>query len=117
MLVLEDMPPPDPADPPRPIPRQPEPGADHDWRAEIAVHRWRNQPTPGWWEYADQIGTETLVLGGLRSHLPQQRLRDLAERLPNGTLHVGLDLDHAHPRGPAERVAHGRRALHLQFAK
>ena len=28
LLVLEEMPPPDPAKPPRPIPRQPEPDAD-----------------------------------------------------------------------------------------
>ena len=102
MLVLEDMPPPDPAEPRKPIPRQPEPGADHDWRAVIAVNRWRNQPSPGWWEHADRIGAETLVLGGLRSHLTQQRLRDLAQRLPNGR-YVSLDLDHAmHEERPGE---------------
>ena len=53
LLVLEEMPPPDPATPPKPIPRRPDPGADYDWRALIAVHRWRNAPPPGWWERAD----------------------------------------------------------------
>lgn len=92
-LVLEDMPPPDPAEPRRPVPRQPDPGADHDWRAVIAVNRWRNQPSPGWWEYAETISAETLVLGGEHSHLPQHRLRDLANRLQQGRF-VSLDLDH-----------------------
>lgn len=102
MMVLEDMPPPDPAEPRRPLPRQPEPGADHDWRAVIAVRRWRNQPPPGWWEHADAISTQTLVLGGLRSHLPQQRLRDLAQRLPEGR-YTSLDLDHRmHEQRPGE---------------
>ena len=93
MLVLEDMPPPDPAKPRRPIPRQPDPDADHDWRAVIAVNRWRNQPSPGWWEYASRIGVETLVLSGDRSHLPQHRQRDLANRLPHGHF-TSLALDH-----------------------
>jgi len=105
MLVLEEMPPPDPADPPRPIPRQPEPDADHDWRAVIAVHRWRNAPPPGWWDYADRIRTETLVLGGQRSHLRQHRLQDLARRLEHGRF-VSLDLDHdMHEDRPGEVLA------------
>ncbi len=110
MLVLEDMPPPDPAEPRRPIPRQPEPGADHDWRAVIAVNRWRNEPSPGWWDLADRIGAETLVLGGLRSHLPQQPLRDLAQRLPNGR-YVSLPLGHEMHEHASGRGADGRRAL------
>ena len=102
MLVLEEMPPPDPARPPRPIPRQPEPGADHDWRARIAVHRWRNQPSPAWWDHAEQIQAETLVLGGARSYLPQHRMQDLARRLPHGEF-VSLDLDHdMHEDRPGE---------------
>ena len=93
MLVLEEMPPPDPANPRRPIPRRADPHSDHDWRAVVAVNRWRNQPSPGWWEYADRISVETLVLSGDRSHLPQHRLRDLARRLPHGQF-ASLDLDH-----------------------
>jgi pimeloyl-ACP methyl ester carboxylesterase len=105
MLVLEEMPPPDPARPPRPIPRRPEPGTSHDWRAEIAVHRWRNQPTPGWWDYAERIQVETLVLGGARSYLPQHRLHDLSNRLPHGRF-ASLDLEHAmHEDRPGEVLA------------
>ena len=67
LLVLEEMPPPDPATPPKPIPRRPDPGAEYDWRALIAVHRWRNAPPPGWWERAAQIQARTLVLGAAHS--------------------------------------------------
>ena len=63
LLVLEEMPPPDPANPPKPIPRHSDPGASYDWRALIAMHRWRNAPPPGWWEFASNIQAKTLVLG------------------------------------------------------
>ena len=102
MLVLEDMPPPDPARPPRTLPRHPDPQGRYDWRAEIAVARWRNQPPAGWWEHAERIQAETLVLGADRSHLPQHRLRDLAHRLPRGEF-ASLDLEHAmHEDRPGE---------------
>jgi pimeloyl-ACP methyl ester carboxylesterase len=102
MLVLEEMPPPDPARPPRVFPRHPDRDGRYDWRAEIAVYRWRNQPPRGWWDYADTIQAETLVLGGERSYLPQNRLRDLAHRLPHGRF-ASLDLDHdMHEQRPGE---------------
>ena len=47
LLVLEEMLPPDPATPPKPIPRRPDPRADYDWRALVAVYRWRNATAPG----------------------------------------------------------------------
>jgi pimeloyl-ACP methyl ester carboxylesterase len=102
MLVLEEMPPPDPARPPRVFPRHPDPAGAYDWRAEIAVYRWRNQPPRRWWDYADTIQAETLVLGGAQSYLPQNRLRDLANRLPHGRF-ASLDLDHdMHEQRPGE---------------
>ena len=102
MLVLEEMPPPDAAVPRRPVLSRPEPGTDHDWRASIAVNRWRNVDHPDWWAYADQIEAETLVLGGQRSHLPQDRLRELAERLPHGRFE-SFDLGHdLHGERPGE---------------
>ncbi len=82
LLVLEEIPPPVPADPPLPIPRQQEADDDHDWRAVIAVHRWRNAPPASWWELADRIQAKTLVLGGTSSHLPQEQMKRLAERIP-----------------------------------
>lgn len=102
LLVLEEMPPPDPANPPRPIPRNPEPGADYDWRAMIAVHRWRNAPPPVWWNYASQIQASTLVLGAARSTLSQDRLQELSRRIPRATF-ASMDCDHdGHEGRPSE---------------
>lgn len=101
MLVLSEMPPPDMAVPPRPIPRRAPRGAQHDWRAEIAVNRWRNLDHPDWWEMAGRVEVETLVLGGGRqSHLPQNRLQDLANRLPHGrfeSFELGHDMHQYRP--------------------
>ena len=106
LLVLEEMPPPDPANPPKPIPRKPEPGADYDWRALISVHRWRNAPPPIWWEYASQIQANTLVLGATNSHLAQDRLRELSERIPHGTF-ASMNCDHeGHEARPSEFLIH-----------
>ena len=102
LLVLEEMPPPDPAKPPRPIPRQPDPDADHDWRAVIAVRRWRNDPPKDWWDLAAQIPSKTLVIGGSKSYLPQPRLKELSQRMPNGTF-TSLDRGHViHEERPSE---------------
>jgi len=102
MLVLEEIPPPDAAVPPRPVPRRPRPGGSYDWRAELAVNRWRNADHPEWWGYAEQVGVESLVLGGRQSHLPQDRLQDLASRLPHGRFEA-FDLGHnLHEDRPGE---------------
>jgi pimeloyl-ACP methyl ester carboxylesterase len=106
LLVLEEMPPPDPANPPRPIPRQPEPNADYDWRAMIAVYRWRNTPPPHWWEFASQIQANTLVLGAAESSLPQDRMEELSRRIPHGTF-ASMNSDHeGHEERPSEFLMH-----------
>lgn len=94
LLVLEEIPPPDPASPPRPLPRTPDPEGETDWHAVIAVRRWRNAPPPVWWDYADQITSKTLVLGGSRSDLPQDRMAELARRIRNGTF-TSVDQGHS----------------------
>ena len=106
LLVLEEMPPPDPATPPKPIPRRPVREADYDWRALIAVHRWRNAPPPGWWMRADQIQAQTLVLGATHSHLPQERMEELSRRIPHGTF-ATMNTDHGgHEDRPSEFLRH-----------
>jgi 3-oxoadipate enol-lactonase len=102
LLVLEEMPPPDPANPPKPIPRQPEPGEDYDWRALIAVHRWRNAPPPTWWELASRIQANTLVLGAAHSTLRQDRLQELSRRIPNASF-ATMNCNHdGHEARPSE---------------
>jgi pimeloyl-ACP methyl ester carboxylesterase len=102
LLVLEEMPPPDPLTPPKPIPRRPVRGADYDWRALIAVHRWRNAPPPGWWERADQIRAQTLVLGAAHSHLPQDRMGELSRRIPHATFATMNSNHGGHEDRPSE---------------
>lgn len=102
LLVLEEMPPPDPAKPPRSLPRQHEPGDDHDWRAVIAVHRWRNDPPREWWDMAEQISAETLVISGSQSYLSPQRIEELSRRLPHSRF-ASVDLGHVpHEERPSE---------------
>src|SRR5215218_10496878 len=75
LLVLEEMPPPDPANPPKEYPREPDPGAEYDWRAMIAVYRWRNAPPPVWWELASQIQANTLLLSAAQSDFAPDRVQ------------------------------------------
>jgi pimeloyl-ACP methyl ester carboxylesterase len=106
LLVLEEMPPPDPANPPKQLPREPDPDADYDWRAMIAVYRWRNAPPPGWWDLASQIQANTLVLGAAQSYLPQDRIEELSRRIPHGSF-ASMNCDHdGHEARPSEFLRH-----------
>jgi pimeloyl-ACP methyl ester carboxylesterase len=93
MLVLEEMPPPDAAVPPRPLPMHPDPAAYTDWRAVIAVRRWRNVAHPDWWRLANEISVPTLLLAGRRSDLDHARMRELASAVPHAR-YVETDLGH-----------------------
>jgi pimeloyl-ACP methyl ester carboxylesterase len=105
-LILEEMPPPDPANPPKPIPRKPEPAADYDWRALVAVYSWRNNPPPVWWDYASQIQANTLVLGAAESTLPQDRLQELSRRIPHSKF-ATMNCNHdGHEARPSELLRH-----------
>lgn len=104
-LVLEDMPPPVPADPPRRIPRGPQPGETCDWRALVELLTWRNDPDPSWWDLATHIRARTLVVGGSRSHIPQDDLAALTRLIPQGSF-VSLDATHTvHADRPGEFLA------------
>jgi pimeloyl-ACP methyl ester carboxylesterase len=106
LLVLEEMPPPDPVVPPFPYPRKPDPRDDYDWRSLIAVYRWRNAPPPGWWERAAQIQANTLVLGAANSDLPQDRLQELSRRIPHATF-ASMNSNHGgHEERPSEFLRH-----------
>ncbi len=85
MLVLEEINPPDPSDRPMGFPREPYDDDHVDWRAEIALARWRNNPPKGWAELAEKISSKTLVLGAADSPLPQPRIAELSRRIPNAT--------------------------------
>jgi len=105
VLVLEDMPPPIPADPPREIPLGPEPGETCDWRAVAQLRTWRNDPDPSWWDFATDIRARTLVVGGAESDMPQEKLAELSRRIPRGSF-TSLDTGHTvHAERPGEFLA------------
>jgi pimeloyl-ACP methyl ester carboxylesterase len=105
VLVLEDMPAPVPAVPPRDIPLGPLPGEPCDWRAVAQLRTWRNDPDPSWWDFAPGIRARTLVVGGSKSDLPQDRLAELARLIPRSTF-VTLDTTHTvHADRPGEFLA------------
>jgi len=80
--------------------------ADPDWRALIAVHRWRNAPPPSWWDLASQIQANTLVLGAANSTLRQDRLEELSRRIPHGTF-ASMNANHdGHEARPSEFLTH-----------
>ena len=92
----------DPADPPLDVPRRSRPGETHDWRAASEIQRWRNSPPSDWWQLSEQISCPTLIVGGTNSHIRQDRLAELARRIPNAryeSMDGGHDL---HARRPGE---------------
>ena len=102
LLVLEEMPPPDPANPPQPIPQRRDPSASYDWRAVIAVNRWRNAPPPDWWELASKLQANTLVLGAADSSLRQSRVEELSRHIPNATFATMNCTHDGHEERPSE---------------
>lgn len=116
LLVLEEMPPPDAAEPPRPLPLGPDPQEQTDWRAVIAMHRWRNADHPDWWEMAKTTEVDTLMLGGRASHLDQRRMRDFAAAMPH-TRFVATDQGHdIHTEQPSVFLRHVEPFL-VRYAK
>ena len=105
-LVLEDPPPPLPADPPRGMPERPEGQLDFDWAVVAALLPERNNPPEQWWEGLRKITARTLVLGGgPDSHIPQEGVAALAERIPHARLHT-IPAGHSiHENDPGEFLA------------
>ncbi|MCL6298013.1 alpha/beta fold hydrolase [Streptomyces kronopolitis] len=106
-LVLEEVAPPLPADPPQEVPARPAGPASFDWQAKIAVVAERNAPDPAWWEAAARVTVPTLVIaGGESSHVPQAQLAALAERLPDARLVTVEGAGHlVHEERPGEFLA------------
>jgi pimeloyl-ACP methyl ester carboxylesterase len=106
-LVLEDTGPPRRPEAPRPVPARPDdPPAGFDWPLVQAVFGQLNEPDPAWWDRAGRISVPTLVIaGGPDSHVPQDLLVELAERIPGGRL-VTIPAGHqVHRERPAEFIA------------
>ncbi|MFJ8109494.1 alpha/beta fold hydrolase [Streptomyces sp. NPDC096132] len=102
-LVLEDVPAPFPFDPPRPPTPRPDGELSFDWAMVPATDAQANRPDPVWWERMARIAAPTLVVsGGPASHVPQDRVTAVAERIPGARL-VTVDAGHlVHETRPQE---------------
>jgi ribosomal protein S18 acetylase RimI-like enzyme len=105
-LVLEEGPLPFPADPPRPVPQAPDGPTPYDWRVVPGIAVQRNAPPARHWDGLAEITAPTLIVaGGPRSHLRQDQLAQVAERIPDARL-ITIDGGHmVHDERPAEFLA------------
>ncbi|MER0478390.1 alpha/beta hydrolase [Streptomyces sp. Edi2] len=106
-LVLEEVPLPLPAEPPQEVPEQPAGPQSFDWYAKTAVVAERNAPDPAWWDAPAKVTAPTLVIGGGESsHIPQDHLARLAERMPDARLVTVEGAGHlVHEERPGEFLA------------
>ncbi|MEV5573885.1 alpha/beta hydrolase [Spirillospora sp. NPDC052269] len=82
-LILEDAPAPLPRK--RTVPTRPDGELSFDWEMVLAIRRQVDDPDPLWLELLGRITARSLVIGGgPRSHIPQDRIDELARRIPNG---------------------------------
>jgi 3-oxoadipate enol-lactonase len=80
-LILEDVPAPLPRKPS--VPTKPNRDLDFDWEMVLAIREQIDDPDPSWLERLSEITAETLVLGGgPRSHVRQDRVAEVARRIP-----------------------------------
>ncbi|MDH2424614.1 alpha/beta fold hydrolase [Sphaerisporangium sp. TRM90804] len=105
-LVLEDVGVPLPREPG--VPARPEGDLPFDWEMVLAVREQIDTPDPRWLERLGRITARTLVVaGGPASHIPQERVAELARRIPDGrlvTIPAGHLVHAAEPEAFAEAV-------------
>ncbi|MDJ1137135.1 alpha/beta fold hydrolase [Streptomyces iconiensis] len=91
-LVLEETGAMRPLDPPQEVSAEPPPDAPpFDWEVKVQWTRQRNEPDPRWWDRLSAISAPTLLIGGgASSHLPQEDLALMADRIPNAR-HITID--------------------------
>jgi 3-oxoadipate enol-lactonase len=106
-LILEDI----GAIEPRPSepPARPAGELPFDWAMVLAIRRQIDNPDPAWWDRLSQITAATLVIGGgPASHIPQDRVAELARRIPGARLET---IPAGHLIHAAEPAAFTRSAL------
>ncbi|WP_433744713.1 alpha/beta fold hydrolase [Falsibacillus pallidus] len=81
-LIVEDTPPPFP-DTPIEIPAKPPGPLPFDWPVLTSILRQLNEPDPEWWTRLKDISQPTLIIGGGASHIPQNKLKEVAELIPD----------------------------------
>ena len=82
-LVLEEPPPPLPADPPRDAGPRPDGPLDFDWRIQDQFSAERNDPPTHWLDDLQRISAPTLVIRGLDSHIARAQVVRLVAAIPD----------------------------------
>lgn len=80
-LIVEDTPPPFP-DKQVEIPAEPSVPLPFDWQVVPSILQQLNEPNPEWWARLNDIRVPTLIIGGANSHIPQDKLREVSELIP-----------------------------------
>lgn len=103
-LVVEDVSPPFPRH--REVPERPAGSLDFDWAVVPPIIGQVNDGDPEAWEGLAAIAAPTLLIGGGReSHIPQDKLEEVAARIPGCTL-VTIPAGHdVHTARPEEFAA------------
>jgi len=100
-LIVEDAPPPYPRD--RAIPDRPAGSLDFDWAVVPAIIAQVNAGDPAAWDCLGAITAPTLLIGGgPQSHIPQDKLMEVAARIPRCDLVTIPAGHHVHEARPSE---------------
>jgi pimeloyl-ACP methyl ester carboxylesterase len=92
-LIVEHTPPPF-SDIPMEVPSRPSVPLPFDWQVVPSILQQLNEPDPEWWARLTDIMMPTLVIGGGASHIPQNKLQEVSELIPNCELVTIEDAGH-----------------------
>ncbi|WP_159884522.1 alpha/beta fold hydrolase [Paenibacillus puerhi] len=92
-LIVEDTPPPFP-DKKLEAPSKPSDPLPFDWPVVPSILQQLNEPDPVWWSRLTDIIAPTLIIGGGASHIPQNKLHEVSELIPNCELVTIEDAGH-----------------------
>ena len=98
-LILEDI----GVITPRPAqtPDRPAGELPYDWAMVTAIRGQVDTPDPAWWDGLGRVSAATLIIGGgPASHIPQDRVAELARRIPGArleTIPAGHEVHAAEP--------------------
>jgi pimeloyl-ACP methyl ester carboxylesterase len=92
-LIVEDTPPPF-LNKPIEVPAKPSDPLPFDWLVVPSILRQLNEPNPEWWARLTDILMPTLIIGGGSSHIPQNKLQEVCELIPNCELVTIEDAGH-----------------------
>lgn len=101
LLVIEDASPPFPRE--RPTPDRPDGELGFDWPLVPAIVAEFNRDNPVMWDRLPSITAPTLLIGGgPDSHIPQEKLQEAAQRIPDCSV-VTIPAGHlVHATRPAD---------------